>query len=142
MGVFNTWQACFADMQSQGWGRMIAIASAAGLKGYSYVSGYCAAKHAVVGLTRSLALELAGTGVTVNSICPGFVETPMLEASIANIVDKTGMSEEDATESLKANNPMKRFIQVEEIASMVLWLAQPENGSINGQALSINGGEI
>jgi len=142
LGVFNLWQACLSDMKNEGWGRMIAIASSAGLKGYSYVSGYCAAKHAVIGLTRSLALEMAKTGITVNSICPGFVETPMLEASISNIVEKTGMSSEDAAKSLKAGNPMKRFIQVEEVAATALWLSSHETGSINGQAISINGGEI
>ena len=142
IGVFNLWQACLSDMKEAGWGRMIAIASSAGLKGYSYVSGYCAAKHAVIGLTRSLALELARTGITVNAICPGFVETPMLDASIENIVEKTGMSTDEAADNLKANNPMKRFIQTEDVASAVLWLASADTGSVNGQAISINGGEI
>lgn len=142
LGVFNLWQACLVDMKDQNWGRMIAIASAAALKGYPYVSGYCAAKHAVLGLTRALSLELAKTGITVNSVCPGFVETPMLDASITNIVEKTGMSPQDAAKSLMAGNPMKRFIQTDEVASAVLWLASAQNGSINGQAISINGGEI
>lgn len=142
LGVFNLWQACLGDMKDQGWGRMIAIASSASLKGYPYVSGYCAAKHAVLGLTRSLSLELAKTGITVNSICPGFVETPMLESSLTNIVEKTGMSKEEAAKSLKAGNPMKRFIQVDEVASVVAWLAGEDTRSINGQAISVNGGEI
>lgn len=142
MGTFNLWQACLADMKIANWGRMIAIASTAALKGYGYVSGYCAAKHAVLGLTRSLSLELAKTGVTVNSICPGFIETPMLESSIKNIVEKTGMSEDDAAKSLKAGNPMKRFIQTDEIASTAIWLSSVGARSINGQAISVNGGEI
>lgn len=142
LGVFNIWQACLEDMKAQNWGRMITIASTAGLKGYPYVAGYCAAKHAVVGLTRALSLELARTGITVNALCPGFVETPMLEASIDNIVEKTDMSREDAAKSLCAGNPMKRFIQVEEVASAALWLSAAENGSMNGQAISINGGEL
>ncbi len=142
LGVFNLWQACLADMKDVGFGRMIAIASTAGLKGYPYVAGYCASKHAVIGLTRSLALELAPTGITVNSICPGFVKTPMLDASITNIVEKTGMSPEEAAASLKAGNPMKRFIQVGEVATTALWLSKAETASINGQAISINGGEI
>jgi 3-hydroxybutyrate dehydrogenase len=142
LGVFNLWQACLPDMKSEAWGRMIAIASSAGLKGYPYVSTYCAAKHAVIGLTRSLAMELARTGITVNAICPSFIETPMLNASIANIVEKTGMSVEDAAKSLRSGNPMKRFIQVGEVASTALWLASDSTSSVNGQAISINGGEV
>jgi len=142
MGVFHLWQACLEDMKTQKWGRMIAIASTAGLKGYPYVAGYCASKHAVVGLTRALSLELARTGITVNALCPSFVETPMLDASINNIVEKTGMSRDEAASNLCSGNPMKRFIQVEEVASAAMWLSAPENGSVNGQTLSINGGEI
>lgn len=142
LGTFNLWQASLHDMKEAKWGRMIAIGSTAALKGYGYVSGYCAAKHAVLGLTRSLSLELARTGITVNSICPGFIDTPMLEQSIENIVSKTGMSEEDAAKSLKATNPMKRFIQTDEIASTALWISSEGARSINGQAISINGGEI
>ena len=142
LGVFNLWQSSLADMKQQQWGRMLAIASSAGLKGYPYVSGYCAAKHAVVGLTRALALELPRTGITVNAVCPGFVETPMLTESIANIVATTGMSSDEASNILKSNNPMKRFITTEEVASTVLWLAGESSGSINGQAVSVNGGEV
>lgn len=142
LGVFNLWQASLQDMKDLGWGRMIAIASSAGIKGYPYVAGYCAAKHGVIGLTRALALELAKTGITVNSVCPGFIQTPMLDESIANIVAKTGMTAEDAAKSLKAGNPMKRFIQVDEVAATVNWLASEETKSINGQAISINGGEV
>jgi NAD(P)-dependent dehydrogenase (short-subunit alcohol dehydrogenase family) len=142
LGVFNLWQACLPDMKSEVWGRMIAIASSAGVKGYPYVSTYCAAKHAVIGLTRSLAIELARTGITVNSICPSFIESPMLNAAIANIVEKTGMSSQDAAKSLRSGNPMKRFIQIGEVASTALWLASDNTSSVNGQAISINGGEV
>lgn len=141
-GVFNTWQAALPDMKSNGWGHMIAVASTAGLKGYPYVSGYVAAKHGVVGLTRALALELAPTGITVNAICPGFIETPLLDRSIQNIVDKTGMSAEQAAKSLYKSNPQQRFIQTDEVAGTALWLCSDAARSVNGHTLTLSGGEI
>jgi NAD(P)-dependent dehydrogenase (short-subunit alcohol dehydrogenase family) len=141
-GVFNVWQAALQTMLDAGWGRLIAIASTAGLKGYAYVSGYCAAKHGVVGLTRALALETAKTGVTVNAICPGYMQTPMLEQTIGNIMRKTGRSRADAEAVLKAQNPQGRFIQPEEVADAVLWLCGKSAASVTGQAISVSGGEI
>lgn len=140
-GVFNVWQAALQPMLDASWGRLIAIASTAGLKGYAYVSGYCAAKHGVVGLTRALALETAKTGVTVNAICPGYTETPMLERTIGNIVLKTGRSRAEAEATLKAQNPQGRFIQPEEVADAVLWLCGSGSASVTGQAISVSGGE-
>ncbi|MCP4235101.1 MAG: SDR family oxidoreductase, partial [Aestuariibacter sp.] len=138
----NAWQASLDGMKQTGWGRLLATASTAGLKGYPYVSAYCAAKHGVVGLTKALALELAQSGVTVNAICPGFVETPLLDASIENIMQKTGRSRRQAEDTLKANNPQQRFIQPDEVAQTVLWLCSENSCSLTGQAISISGGEI
>jgi NAD(P)-dependent dehydrogenase (short-subunit alcohol dehydrogenase family) len=141
IGVSNCWQAALPDMKAAGWGRMIAVASTAAQKGYPYVAAYCAAKHGVLGLTRALSVELAMTGVTVNAICPGFIETPLLDRSIANIVKTTGMSEEQAAKSLKSGNPQKRFIQTDEVAGAALWLCTEAARSVNGHALSLSGGE-
>ena len=142
VGVFNLWQACLIDMKSAGWGRLLAVSSIAGLKGYAYVSGYCAAKHAVVGMTRAVAQEVARSGITANAICPGYVETPMLDASIANIADKTGGDPQEAADFLLSLNPMKRFIQPDEVAATAAWLCAEGARSVNGQAISINGGEL
>ena len=142
IGVSNVWQAALADMKTAGWGRLIAVASTPRLKGYPYVSAYCAAKHGVVGLTRAVALELASTDITVNSICPGFTETPLLERSVENIIEKTGMSAKAAYQSLRARNPQKRFIQTDEVAAMAVWLCSEGARSVTGQALSLSGGEI
>lgn len=142
LGVFNLWQTCLPGMKTAGWGRLIAVASTAGLKGYPYVSGYCAAKHGVLGLTRSLAIELAKTGVTVNALCPGFIETPLLQSALDTIVAKTGMTPEQAAKSLRRSNPQDRFIQPIEVAETALWLASRNAGSVNGAALPISGGEI
>ena len=142
VGVFNTWQCALPDMEQAGWGRLIAIASTAGLKGYPYVSAYCAAKHGVVGLARALSIELSSTGITTNTICPGFIETPMLERAIENIQQKTGMREDEVRKALFAGNPQKRFIQPDEVAGAALWLCSDAARSINGHALSVSGGEI
>ena len=141
IGVFHLWHAALPAMVERGQGRLIAIASTAALKGYPYVSGYCAAKHGVLGLTRALALELARTGITVNAICPGYTETALLEDALANIMTRTGRSRSEAEAILKAGNPQDRFIQPEEIAQAVLWLCNAEAGSVTGQAISISGGE-
>lgn len=141
-GVFNLWQAAQPDMLTAGWGRLIAVASTAGLKGYGYVSHYCAAKHGVVGLTRALAQELGRSGVTANAICPGFIETPLLERSIEAIVDSTGMTPEKAIKSLLSGNPQKRFVTTEEVAQTALWLCSDGAASVNGHALALSGGEV
>jgi NAD(P)-dependent dehydrogenase (short-subunit alcohol dehydrogenase family) len=140
-GSFLTVKPALAGMTSAKSGRVVFVASTAGLKGYAYVAPYVAAKHGVVGLMRALATELARTGVTVNAVCPGFVETDMLEESVRRIVDKTGRTVEQARASLAATNPQGRFIQPQEVAAAVLWLCSEAAGSITGQAISLSGGE-
>lgn len=129
-------------MSAAGYGRIVNVASTAGLIGYRYVSAYVASKHAVIGLTRSLALETAKTGVTVNAVCPGYVETDMTQDTIANIVDKTGCSAEEAYDQLAASNPQGRLIAPAEVAHAVSWLASPDSHSITGQAIPVAGGEV
>ena len=123
-------------------GRIINIASTAGLKGYAYVSAYVAAKHGVVGLTKALALELARKNITVNALCPGYTETEIVQDAVRNIVAKTGQSEVQARQALAASNPQQRLVQPEEVAQSVLWLCAPGSGAINGQAIAIDGGEL
>jgi len=140
-GSFLAVKPALAGMTARKSGRIVFIASTAGLKGYGYVAPYVAAKHGVVGLMRALAVELARTGVTVNAVCPGFVESDMLEESVQRIVEKTGRTVEQARASLSATNPQGRFIQPQEVAATVLWLCGAAAGSITGQAISLSGGE-
>ena len=140
--AFHCIHAVLPAMLESRWGRIVNVASTAGLIGYAYVSAYCAAKHGVVGLTRALALEVATKGVTVNAVCPGYTETEMLQRTIDGIVDKTGRSEVEARAELSARNPQKRMIQPEEVANAVAWLCLPGSEAITGQSIAIAGGEV
>ena len=144
-GTYLCIQAALPDLLAEGAkgqaARIVNIASTAGLKGYAYVSAYAAAKHGVIGLTRSLALELARKGVTVNAVCPGFTETDIVRDSIANIVAKTGQTEAQAREALVAHNPQKKMIQPDEVAQAVMWLCSEAAASVNGQSIAVDGGE-
>ena len=141
-GVFLMSRAVLPGMVERGWGRIVSIASTAGLKGYAYVAAYCAAKHGVIGMTRSLALEVAQKGVTVNAICPGYTETELLSESVENIVDKTGVSEDEARAQLLESNPQGRFVSPEEVAEAATWLMSSNAGAITGQAIVVAGGEV
>jgi len=142
MGVVYAIQAVLPSMKDRPYGRIVAIASTAGLKGYAYVSAYSAAKHAVVGLVRSLALELASSPITVNAVCPGFTDTDLVAASIDNIVKKTGRTREQARAELAKHNPQGRLVTPKEVADTVLWLCSEGAGAITGQAIAVAGGEI
>ena len=142
MGVVHVVQAALPAMRDRPYGRIVAIASTAGLKGYAYVSAYSAAKHAAVGLVRSLALELAGTRVTVNAVCPGFTDTDLVAGSIDNIMTKTGRSRDQAIAELSRYNPQGRLVNPAEVADSVLWLCGEGASAITGQAIAVAGGEV
>ena len=141
-GAFLCTQAVLPAMLRAKRGRIVNIASTAGVKGYPYVSAYCASKHGLVGLTRSLALETAKTGVTVNAVCPGYTETELVDQAVARIAAKTGRSPADARAELAANNPMGRMVTPEEVAATVHYLSLPSSAAITGQAIVVAGGEV
>lgn len=140
--VFTLSQIVLPGMIARGRGRIINIASTAGLIGYAYVTAYVAAKHGVIGLTRALALEVARKGITVNAVCPGYTDTPLVADAVAGIVGKTGRSADEARSALAKTNPMNRLVTPDEVADTVAWLASAGAAAINGQAIAVAGGEV
>jgi NAD(P)-dependent dehydrogenase (short-subunit alcohol dehydrogenase family) len=141
-GAWHCIGVALPGMLDAGWGRIVNVASTAGLTGYRYVAAYCAAKHGLVGLTRALALEVASRGVTVNAVCPGYTETDIVIDAIANIVRKTGRTADQARAELAAANPQGRLVRPEEVAHAVAMLCMPDAGALNGQAIAVAGGEV
>ena len=141
-GTFYCTRAALGEMIERGWGRIINVASIAGKTGAPYIAAYAASKHGVLGLTRSVALEVAAKGVTVNAICPGYVDTEMTTRGVENITSKTGRTVEQALDSIKKMSPQNRLIDAEEVAALALLLASHEGRGINGQAINVDGGSV
>jgi len=141
-GTFYCTRAALPTMLKSGWGRVINIASIAGKTGAPYIAAYSASKHGVLGLTRSVALEVATSGVTVNAICPGYVDTDMVTRGVERITTKTGRTVEEALETLKKMSPQNRLVTAEEVGAVALLLASDEGRGINGQAINIDGGTV
>lgn len=140
--VFTTTHALLPGMLARGWGRVVTVASTAGLTGYPYVSAYVAAKHGAIGLTRALALETAGKGVTVNAVCPGYTETELVQSSIARIAARGGRDVESIRADFTRANPQGRLVQPNEVAAAVLYLCGPGSDAITGVSLPVAGGEV
>ena len=141
-GAFYCMRAALPAMLEAGWGRIVNVASIAGKTGYPYISAYAASKHGLLGLTKCAALEVAAQGITVNAVCPGYVDTPMTDVSIARIVEKTGLPAEDVRRRLEETSPQKRLFTTEEVAALVLFLLSEEARGITGQAVSLDGGTL
>jgi NAD(P)-dependent dehydrogenase (short-subunit alcohol dehydrogenase family) len=141
-GTFLCCRQAIPDMLQTGFGRIVNVASVAGLRGGAYISAYVSSKHAVIGLTRSLALEYATRNITVNAVCPGFADTDMVKNAIADIRSKTGRSEAEALAALVATNPQRRLIEPREVADTVMWLCRPGSASVTGQSIVLAGGEV
>jgi NAD(P)-dependent dehydrogenase (short-subunit alcohol dehydrogenase family) len=141
-GTYLCCRQAVPDMLQAGFGRIVNVASTAGLRGAAYISAYVSSKHAVIGLTRSLALEYATRNITVNAVCPGYVDTDIVKSAVANIMGKTGRTEAEALAALVATNPQRRLIEPREVADSVMWLCRPGSESVTGQSIVLAGGEV
>jgi NAD(P)-dependent dehydrogenase (short-subunit alcohol dehydrogenase family) len=142
MGAVHCIQAALPGMKANGWGRIVNVASTAGLVGYRYVSAYVAAKHALVGLTKALALEFAKSSITVNAVCPGYTDTDVIASAVDTIGKATNRSHDEALATFTATNPQGRLVRPEEVAAAVVWLASEDAAAVNGIALPVAGGEV
>lgn len=142
MGAVHCTRAALPAMLEAGWGRIVNVASTAGLAGYAYITAYCAAKHALVGLTRALAMETARTGVTVNAVCPGYTDTEMVASQVEALVKRTGRPADEIEASFVAHNPQRRLVRPQEVSDAVVWLCGDDASAITGQSIAIAGGEI
>ncbi|KIT16397.1 D-beta-hydroxybutyrate dehydrogenase [Jannaschia aquimarina] len=141
-GCFHTFRACIPDMLAEGWGRAIAVSSIAGLKGLRGAAAYTASKHGMMGLVRGLAADFVAKPLTVNALCPGYVDTAIVDENLTRIMERTGKSEAEAMEIMQGANPHGRLIAASEVAEAALWLCSNASGSVNGQAIRIAGGEF
>lgn len=141
-GCFYCLREALGPMAERGWGRVVAVASIAGKTGSPYIGAYAASKHGVLGLVKCAALEVAAKGVTVNAVCPGYVDTPMTDASVARIAEKTGLPPEELRRRLAEMSPQKRLYSAEEVSALVLFLCGDDAGGINGQAMNLDGGTV
>ncbi len=141
-GPFALCRALVPPMIARGWGRVVNVASNAGLTGYAYSTAYCASKHALVGMTRAIAMEVARTPVTVNAVCPGWVSTQLVDETIERIVEKTGRTAAEARRSLEAMSPQRRLVEADEVAHVVAMLCAEGARSVHGQAIAVDGGQV
>jgi len=141
-GTFLCTQAFLPGMVERGWGRVVNVASVAGLEGAKYIAAYCAAKHAVVGFTRAIAVETAGTGVTVNAVCPGYVDTPLTDATLGHVAQRTGKSREEALQAILTHSGQPRLVTADEVAATIVALCDEKAGALTGQTIVLDAGAL